>query len=96
MVVFIATLQVAAGKESDFERLQTELSEISHAREPGLLVYDVIRHAEKEPMLFTPGSRTKQPSKFTRMPTSTTGWCPLSSSAWKGTWIYNFLIGSAD
>jgi len=48
MVVFIATLQVAEGKESDFERLQTELSEISHAREPGLLVYDVIRHAEKE------------------------------------------------
>jgi quinol monooxygenase YgiN len=48
MVVFIATLQVAEGKESDFERLQTELSEISHAREPGLLVYDVIRHAEKK------------------------------------------------
>ena len=48
MVVFIATLQVAAGKEEDFERLQTELSEISHAREPGLLVYDVIRHAEKK------------------------------------------------
>ena len=48
MVVFIATLQVAAGKEEDFERLQTELSEVSHAREPGLLVYDVIRHAEKK------------------------------------------------
>jgi quinol monooxygenase YgiN len=48
MIVFIATLQVAEGKESDFERLQTELSEISHAREPGLLVYDVIRHAEKK------------------------------------------------
>ena len=48
MVVFIATLQVAAGKEADFERLQTELSEISHASEPGLVVYDVIRHAEKK------------------------------------------------
>ena len=48
MVVFIATLQVAEGKEADFERLQTELSEISHAREPGLVVYDVIRHAEKK------------------------------------------------
>ena len=48
MVVFIATLQVAEGKEADFERLQTELSEISHAQEPGLVVYDVIRHAEKK------------------------------------------------
>ena len=47
MVVFIATLNVAAGRESDFERLQTELSEIAHAEEPGLIVYDVIRHAEK-------------------------------------------------
>ena len=48
MVVFIATLQVAEGKEADFECLQTELSEISHARESGLVVYDVIRHAEKK------------------------------------------------
>jgi quinol monooxygenase YgiN len=48
MVVFIATLNVAEGKEADFERLQSELSEISHAREPGLIVYDVIRHAEKK------------------------------------------------
>ncbi len=45
-VVFIATLNVAAGREEDFERLQTELSEISHEEEPGLLVYDVIRHTE--------------------------------------------------
>ena len=47
MVVFIATLNVAAGREADFEGLQTELSAIAHAEEPGLLVYDVIRHAEK-------------------------------------------------
>ena len=47
MVTFIATLNVAKGREVDFERLQTELSEIAHAEEPGLLVYDVIRHAEK-------------------------------------------------
>lgn len=47
-VVFIATLNVAAGREALFERLQTELSEVSHAEEPGLLVYDVIRHSEKE------------------------------------------------
>jgi len=47
MLVFIATLKVAKGKEADFERLQSELSEIAHATEPCLLVYDVIRHAEK-------------------------------------------------
>ena len=48
MVVFIATLHVAEGKEAAFERLQTELSDIAHAQEPGLVVYDVIRHAEKK------------------------------------------------
>ena len=45
-VTFIATLNVAAGKEAEFERLQTELSQVSHAEEPGLVVYDVIRHQE--------------------------------------------------
>jgi len=48
MIVFIATLNVATGKEAEFEKLQTELSEISHANEPGLLVYDVIRHQEQK------------------------------------------------
>jgi len=48
MVVFIATLHVAEGKEAAFERLQTELSDIARAQEPGLVVYDVIRHAEKK------------------------------------------------
>jgi len=47
MVVFIATLNVRAGREAEFERLQTELSEIAHAEEPGLIVYDVIRHASE-------------------------------------------------
>jgi quinol monooxygenase YgiN len=41
---FIAKLVVKPGKESEFERLQSELSRLSHAEEPGLLVYDVIRH----------------------------------------------------
>lgn len=47
MVTFIATLNVAEGREAEFERLQTELSEISHHDEEGLVVYDVIRHKEK-------------------------------------------------
>lgn len=45
MVAFIATLKIRAGRETEFERLQTELSDIAHAEEPGLIVYDVIRHA---------------------------------------------------
>jgi len=44
MVAFIATLKIKAGREAEFERLQTELSNLSHAKEPGLIVYDVIRH----------------------------------------------------
>lgn len=45
MVAFIATLDIKAGREAEFERLQTELSNIAHAEEPGLIVYDVIRNA---------------------------------------------------
>ena len=44
MVAFIATLNIKAGREAEFERLQTELSDLAHAEEPGLIVYDVIRH----------------------------------------------------
>ena len=47
MLAFIATLNIAAGREVEFEKLQTELSRISHHEEEGLLVYDVLRHKEK-------------------------------------------------
>lgn len=47
MTAFIATMHVAAGREAEFEALCTELSEIAHREEPGLLAYDVIRHREK-------------------------------------------------
>jgi quinol monooxygenase YgiN len=47
MVVFVATLRIKAGREAEFERLQTELSNLAHAEEPGLIVYDVIRHASE-------------------------------------------------
>jgi quinol monooxygenase YgiN len=45
---FIATLTVKAGREREFERLQRELSEATHASEPGTLVYDVIKSRSKE------------------------------------------------
>ena len=62
-VVFIATLNVAEGKEAEFERLQTELSEISHEKEPGLLVYDVIRHTER-PNTYVVYARFKDQAAF--------------------------------
>ena len=43
MTCFIATLKVKPGHEADFERLQTELSELTHAQEPDTLVYDILR-----------------------------------------------------
>lgn len=41
---FIAKLVVKPGMESTFEKLQRELSELTHAQEPDTLVYDVIKH----------------------------------------------------
>jgi len=63
MIVFIATLQVAKGSEADFERLQTELSALAHSSEPDLLVYDVIRHAEK-PLTYVVYARFKDQAAF--------------------------------
>ena len=63
MIVFIATLQVAKGQEADFERLQTELSKLAHSSEPGLLVYDVIRHTEN-PSTYVVYARFKDQAAF--------------------------------
>jgi len=41
---FVARLVVRKGQEARFEALQRELSELSHATEPGTVVYDVIKH----------------------------------------------------
>jgi len=63
MVVFIATLKVTSEKTAAFERLQTELSEISQAQEPGLIVYDVIRHVDK-PRLYVVYARFRDREAF--------------------------------
>ena len=63
MTVFIAKLEVAAGKEADFERLQTELSELTHANEPGTLVYDVLR-ASDSPGSYVVYARFKDAGAF--------------------------------
>ncbi len=43
MTAFIATLKVNDEKADTFEKLQTELSELAHAQEPDMFVYDVIK-----------------------------------------------------
>ena len=63
MVTFIATLHVAKGREAEFEKLQTELSEVAHREEEGLLVYDVIRHSEK-PRTYVVYARFKDRAAF--------------------------------
>ena len=44
---FIATLTIKSDREAEFERLQQELSGLTHASEPGTLVYDVIKCRNK-------------------------------------------------
>jgi quinol monooxygenase YgiN len=60
---FIATLVVKAGKEAEFEHLQKELSELTHAREPGTLVYDVIKSRSK-PRTYVVYGRFKDEAAF--------------------------------
>lgn len=46
-IAFIATLVVKPEQVVEFEAMQKELSEITHATEPGTLVYDFLRHRER-------------------------------------------------
>jgi quinol monooxygenase YgiN len=60
---FIATLVIKHGRESEFERLQKELSELTHAHEPGTLVYDVLRSRAK-PRTYVVYGRFKDEAAF--------------------------------
>ena len=63
MTVFIATLTVKDDKAADFERLQTELSELTHEHEPDTFVYDVVKHREK-PGTYVVYARFKDEAAF--------------------------------
>ena len=63
MTVFIATLKVKDEKAADFEKLQTELSQLTHEHEPDTFVYDVIRHREK-PGVYVVYARFKDEAAF--------------------------------
>ena len=63
MTVFIATLRIKPGQEAEFERLQQELSELTHASEPDTLVYDIIRSRDT-PDLYVVYARFKDDAAF--------------------------------
>jgi len=62
-MIFIATLRVKAGMESEFERLQTELSQLTHAHEPETYVYDVLR-SKDDPSIYLCYGRFKDEAAF--------------------------------
>jgi quinol monooxygenase YgiN len=63
MTCFIATLKIKPGQEAEFERLQTELSELTHATEPDTLVYDIIRSRDN-PNTYVVYARFKDQAAF--------------------------------
>jgi quinol monooxygenase YgiN len=63
MTCFIATLRIKPGHEAEFERLQRELSELTHAKEPDTLVYDIIR-ARAKPDTYIVYGRFKDEAAF--------------------------------
>ena len=60
---FIATLVIKKGHETEFERLQKELSDLTHASEPGTLVYDVIKNRGR-PRTYVVYGRFKDEAAF--------------------------------
>lgn len=63
MVTFFAILKCKPGKEQELERLQRELSKLSHDEEPGLVVYDFIRHKD-QPGVYAVYARFKDQAAF--------------------------------
>jgi len=63
MTVFIATLRIKPGHEADFERLQRELSELTHSTEPDTKVYDIVRSRDK-PDTYMVYARFKDEAAF--------------------------------
>ncbi len=62
-MAFIAKLVVKPGREDEFERLQSELSELTHRHEPDTLVYDVIRQRD-EPRTYIVYARFRDEAAF--------------------------------
>ena len=63
MTAFIATLRIKPGQEAEFERLQQELSELTHANEPDTVVYDILRSRDT-PDTYVVYARFKDEAAF--------------------------------
>jgi quinol monooxygenase YgiN len=63
MTCFIATLKIKTGHEADFERLQAELSKLTHENEPDTLVYDILR-SRSNPDTYVVYARFKDEAAF--------------------------------
>lgn len=63
MTAFIAKLTTKPGREADLERLQAELSELTHRHEPDTLVYDVLRSRD-EPGVYVVYGRFRDERAF--------------------------------
>ena len=63
MTVFIATLRIKPGQEAEFERLQKELSDLTHASEPDTKVYDIVRSRDN-PDTYVVYGRFKDEAAF--------------------------------
>ena len=63
MTVFIATLRIKPGQEAEFERLQRELSDLTHATEPDTKVYDIVRSRD-QPDTYVVYARFKDEAAF--------------------------------
>jgi quinol monooxygenase YgiN len=63
MTCFIATLKIKPGHEKEFERLQAELSQLTHATEPDTAVYDIIRLRDN-PNTYVVYARFKDEAAF--------------------------------
>ena len=63
MTCFIATLKIKPGHEADFERVQAELSKLTHENEPDTFVYDIIRSRTK-PDTYVVYARFKDEAAF--------------------------------
>jgi quinol monooxygenase YgiN len=63
MKCFIAKLKIKAGREAELERLQTELSQLTHQHEPETLVYDVLRSTTEQGVYIVYG-RFKDEAAF--------------------------------
>jgi len=63
MTVFIATLKIKPGHETEFERLQTELSKLTHEQEPDTFVYDILR-SKSAPDTYVVYARFKDEAAF--------------------------------